>query len=126
MITGSEIYWITRFDGIRALLLGLFFLFELFSLLVLATGGSMLNDSEKGGKKESQGATIFVAGIIMFFLFFLIPAARIFVPSTKEMCAIKVIPVIVNNENVQELPNEIVGLAREWIEELKPKKGDTK
>ena len=40
------------------------------------------------------------------------------------MCAIKAIPVIVNNEQVQELPNKVVELANEWIDELKPNKED--
>lgn len=36
-----------------------------------------------------------------------------FTPGTKEMCAIKVIPMIVNNEQVQGLPNKVIELANE-------------
>ena len=44
-----------------------------------------------------------------------------FVPTTKEMCAIKLVPMIANDEQVQELPNKVVDLANEWLDELKPK-----
>jgi len=45
-----------------------------------------------------------------------------FLPTTKQACAIYVIPRIVNNKEVQELPEKVVDLANEWLEELKPKK----
>lgn len=43
-------------------------------------------------------------------------------PSTKQMAAILIVPAIVNNEEVQKLPNSILGLADEWLEELRPGK----
>ena len=37
------------------------------------------------------------------------------------MCAIKVIPLVANDETVQELPSKVVELADEWLDELRPK-----
>lgn len=55
-----------------------------------------------------------------FFIFCLVCALCI--PSTKEMAAIILIPKIANNAQVQKLPGNILELANEWIEELKPTK----
>ncbi len=41
-------------------------------------------------------------------------------PSTKQMAAIYVIPPIVNNEQVQEIPQKILDLGMSWMEELGP------
>ncbi len=46
---------------------------------------------------------------------------RVFTPTTKEMAAIIVIPAIVNNQDIKELGGEIPKLAREWLEEFRPK-----
>lgn len=44
----------------------------------------------------------------------------IFLPSTKQMGAIFVVPAIVNNKRVQEYPEKVLDLGLEWLEELKP------
>lgn len=46
----------------------------------------------------------------------------VFIPSTKEMCAILIVPAIANNEKAQNLGNEIYDLAVEWLKEIKPGK----
>lgn len=45
-------------------------------------------------------------------------------PTTKEMCVIKAIPMLVNNDEVQEIPEKVLELATEWLDELKPNKED--
>lgn len=49
-----------------------------------------------------------------------------FVPSTKQMAAVIVVPKIVNNEAVQSVGNELYTLATEWMQELRPKKQKSK
>lgn len=49
-------------------------------------------------------------------------AIATFVPSTKQMAAIIVVPKIVNNEAVQSVGNELYTLALDWMKELRPKK----
>lgn len=75
--------------------------------------GAKLMPASKRGVRVSSFVLILSVPILL---------AACLTPSTKEMCAIKVIPVIANNEGVQELPNKVVELANEWMEELKPKK----
>jgi len=105
MITESQIYWITRMDYIQT---------ALFVLGGITTGLAVVG---------------FIISAICCMLNVISgdsEAKRMmsacFVPSTKELCAIKVIPKIVNNEEVQELPNRVVELAGEWLENLKPEK----
>lgn len=45
-----------------------------------------------------------------------------FVPTTKQMAAILVVPKIVNCEAVQTVGNELYTLALDWMKELRPKK----
>lgn len=46
----------------------------------------------------------------------------VFIPDTKQMAAIYVIPKVAENEKVQEIGDGLMGLADEWIKELSPKK----
>jgi len=56
-------------------------------------------------------------------LFFALTAA--FIPSTKEMAALIVVPKIceaaTSNKELMALPGDIVSLASAWIKELRPK-----
>lgn len=52
---------------------------------------------------------------------------NILVPDTKQMCAVIIIPKIVNNEKIHDIGDKFYNLAIEWMEELSPaKKGETK
>lgn len=46
------------------------------------------------------------------------------VPTTKDAAAMIVIPRIANSQTVQEIGESVVGLAKEWCEELKPDNKD--
>lgn len=120
MITEIGMYWLTRLtslkDGIIGLGVGMMVLFGVIGCLSLM--GWLLENS-KYGKKW------FKYSILAFMLGGLIAISNIFIPTTKEMCAIKAIPIIANNEQIQELPNKVIELANEWIDELKPKTSST-
>ena len=45
-----------------------------------------------------------------------------FIPTTKQMAAVMVLPKIINNESVQEMPDKIFKLGIEWLDELRPEK----
>jgi hypothetical protein len=116
MITESTIYWITRLNSILAIL-GV-----AGSLLVIA--GAILTvcwhanwyrdgDREIFRKRVKHPMLPIIAGFCMLI-------SMAFVPTTKQMCIIKVLPMIVNNEQVQQLPNKVVELANDWLDELKP------
>lgn len=49
-------------------------------------------------------------------------ALMVAIPSTKDAAAMIVLPRIANSRSVQELGDSVVGLAKAWCEELRPKK----
>ena len=120
-ITGSTIYWITRMDGIHDFLIGLCIITSILAVLSLIILFSTFMACE--GKEEFHTAIkfelrAFLIGIVLFVVFFL---ASVFIPTTKEMALIKVLPAISNSRFVsEELPKEageIYMLAKEALKE---------
>lgn len=108
-ITESMVYWITRLDGIKGLLCGGMVLSAIVAVIVIM--GLLFEDIEH--------VKTLVWPVLVFII---LGVTTVFVPTTKQMCAIKVIPIIANNDGVQELPDKVVDLANEWLDELKPNK----
>ena len=123
MITESTIYWITRMDYLQG-----FALTITITLFVCCVAGAIISCIAKYTKcykeERERGKQAFRWFLPLTFLSFVLLCGAMLIPSTKEYCAIKAIPMIVNNKQVQELPNKVVELANEWIEELKPSKED--
>ena len=110
MITESDIYWITRFDNIHVLsgfliLLPVVFLL-FFNLACLFEG------------REYAFWAIFLNVLASCLLVVGILGVT-FVPTTKEMIVIKVVPKIANSEFVQtDLPREVkemYGIAKDYL-----------
>lgn len=59
---------------------------------------------------------------ILVVLFFALFSVCVFLPTTKQMAAIMIVPKIVNSEKVQTVGNKIYDLAVEWMKELEPNK----
>ena len=117
MITGWDIYWITRLDDIRHVLLGvtLFSALALFIIFVLCAAGNMVNQ---------KGQWVVISFIILIFSCGVI--TRTFIPTTKQMAMIKVVPAIVNNETIQAECKEFYNLAKDGLKELVGKKNKSK
>jgi len=130
MITESQIYWITRLDSINVALEVLSIAFGVVGSLglIMSIIGYFANKVDEQYEQNAKFIPIckrciwYSVGVLL--LTFICAAGLTFLPTTKEMCAIKIIPVIANNEGVQELPQKAVELANEWMEELKPKKNE--
>ena len=111
-ITPEMMYWLTRCDsiciasGILAVAFAILFAFTIILIIV--------------GYAETRAC--FVICPLAFVIGIIFEAACVFVPSTKEMAAIYVIPKIANSQTVKDLGEGVVTLAREWIEELRPAK----
>ena len=126
MTTGWEIYWFTRLDPIRGLagmtaVMGLIIFFLMF-LLYPAFCDIFANDDGRRKKSLARAATSQIAVFSAT-----IPSAltHALTPTTREMAAIKVIPMIANSESMQKLGDvgdNMLDLANEWLRELKPKK----
>lgn len=115
-ITPFEIYLVMQMNSLCWLLL----------ILCLVTGGisvvsfiellSVFTTEEKRTPLK-RVLKISVPLSIVFLLLF------VFTPSTKTVAAMYVVPKIVNNENVQKLPDEMLQLFHESIKDMMPKKG---
>lgn len=113
MITSWDIYWLTKLDSLQ----GAFVLFSVFFGLMLAAFVCFMEDIE--GYKKTK-----IAFIIMFVFFLM---GSVFIPTSKEMAAIYLIPKISNNTGFQKVPENLVKLLNSkmeaWMEEtLKEKK----
>lgn len=115
-ITPSFIYWITRLNGIN-IFLGTVMTFSIIAVFIFLIGMivTKIDHDEEYGlfKKYLLNSTYIFIPITMLF---------ILTPTTKEACAIYVVPKIVNNEKVQNIGQEFYDLALDWMKELHPKK----
>lgn len=134
IITGCQLYWLTRCDEIKALLepgfgWGLFWFVSTIALLISTIAGT----ATEGSPETSEDYYIFRIATaakriskpvcIVFSAFILLGATiSALIPTTKEMAAIVVIPAVANSESVQGLGEGIVNLAKDWMVELSPKK----
>lgn len=114
MITEMEMYWLTRLDYICEFAKAGIFL-SILGIFVL-TVFSMLEDKEAVGKRYLR--KLWIPSVFLLFFAFM----RVFTPTTKEYAAIRVIPMVANNKDVQKLGSNIVDLANKWMEDAMTKK----
>lgn len=136
-MTPTMMYWITRLDGLRDLLKGLDMFTSALTVFGLVASCAtaiicMLMCSESCSINEivEDSDYKFVRNIrnyaakFTFCVFLpiniLLSLAYVLTPSTKEYCAIKVVPAIVNNAKVQEFGDELYRLGVDWLKELRP------
>lgn len=112
LISKMDVYWITRFDYIHnlaAILIILSFVF--LGVLNIA----LCND------KVKYKVIHYFLNVLGFFVLFLGLLAVTFVPSTKEMIAIHIIPKVANSDFIQnDLPKEakeMYGVAKSYLKE---------
>lgn len=128
MITESTVYWITRLDAIHRLLC-LPIALCVIGIIAIVLCQAVLRDPLLSGSVEDEKRRSGIANRILFrgtplcvAVLLLLAAGKAFLPTTKEMCAIKVIPAMVNNEKMQTVGGEIYNVALEWLDELRPAK----
>lgn len=124
MITESAIYWITRLDPIHDMFAAFFMISFIATIAIIAAQAILRDDiwtdSNKGKNVALADKLLCRVLPLIAGLFLLCLAGRTFLPTTKEMCAIKVIPAIANNEKLQNFGFNMYDLAIEWMKELKP------
>jgi NADH:ubiquinone oxidoreductase subunit 6 (subunit J) len=123
MITPWTIYWITRADSIQAVAVvlaqvagigGALFL-VLFPMIASDTDGLQIKNLRAWYRSALKWWIGSVAALL---------AVAVFTPTSKECAAIAVIPAIANNQDFQALGSDLPKLAREWLEELRPKQAE--
>ena len=122
MITTTQMYWITRLDTIVSFGNGLIFVpiiaFLIGLFLIVMMTYSVYDPVVKPMFKC----------LVKWTLPFTLLGASVctFVPTTKQMAAILIVPRIANSEKVQQAGNNLYELAVEWMDELKPNKNNNK
>lgn len=110
---------------------GLSFMTYFVGLLVaLCTTAALIIEGEAPGDSVKTTVTkcrniAWKVMIASFAVQFACGIISTFLPSTKQMAAIVVIPRIANSETVLELGDlgkDLIVLAKEWVEEIQPKK----
>lgn len=131
MITSWDIYWITRMDSLN----DFFSIFGIgalvFFLGLLSWIGPMIMDGIYNSDKKERYWSLYkksmIWGVSVGVLFTFI---SLFIPTTKEVAAIYIIPKIVNNEQVQKMPDNAMKLLNakfdQWIDEATDKKVEKK
>lgn len=132
-MTESMVYWITRLDGIRGFCFGIQTFAVLFAILgiiaaIVATSISVASE-EDGSDDDARIAS----GICKIACKIWIPAfciamvcslARTFIPTTKEMIAIKVIPQMASTENVEKIKDiskDMLDITADWLKDMRKK-----
>ena len=109
VITAWQMYWITRLDSINALVVVSAFLF--FTVF----GGS-LAIILAGAYDSSKFRFITATSLILAVIF---GVSAVFIPSTKDVAAIIMIPEIANNRDVQDVvktaPQLLNVKMQEWL-----------
>lgn len=127
MITTMQMYWLTRLDGMCAILCLTSVLFLAALITLLCKGLALIFKSKqysweidedvkrarKLGVRLLWWAKISGAGFVVSALL------NALTPNTRQMAAIIVVPKIANSEKVQEAGNKLYDLAVEWMEALK-------
>ena len=120
MITAWDIYWITRLDYIGHGLLGVTILSLFASIILIGVRVAEHEEIEKEVNKDVRQTFAWIIGLCLS-LFFISITVNIFTPTTKEAVAMYLLPKIVNNEQVQKLPDTTLKLfnakLEKWLNE---------
>lgn len=126
MITPMQMYWLTRLDGFKCVLEAPAFVIAaiavVYGVAAIACLLAALEWSDEGDKRDAL-RKLKTVGVLSFAAFLLFTLSA-FIPTTKEMAAIIIVPKIANSEKVQDAGNRLYDLAVEWMDSLKPEKKD--
>lgn len=114
----TSFYWITRLDAICNFSVAMVIIFGLAAVVLLTTGFANITFAfHKEDKDYIMGTRLVRGGICSAVLALLFSLCVLFVPTTKEMCAIYVVDYLKDNEKVQQMPEQIIDAASAWLEE---------
>lgn len=132
-MTESMIYWITRLDGIHGFCFGIQTIAVISTVIgaIVAIAAACIKVSSEVEKSDDDAR--FASSICKIACKVWIPAfciaimcslTRTFMPTTKEMIAIKVIPQIANVENVEKIKDiskDMLDITSDWLKDMRKK-----
>jgi hypothetical protein len=119
MITPSTIYWIGQCDQIRCILGPAAVIGLLFAIFL--TIGAVCSTFDRSTPLFLRNL-LFVLAPLSWAVMFVAVIGLLFIPTTKTVAAMYVVPAIVNNEKLNDAGDRLYVLATEWMEELRPAK----
>lgn len=128
MITTTQMYWLTRLDGFKCVLEApACVITAIAAIWAIAGIAHLLAAWEWHDEGDIRDAfrKLKIVGALSFVTFLLFTFSA-FIPSTREMAAIIIVPKIANSEKVQQVGNKLYDLAVEWMGALKPNKDNSK
>lgn len=110
----SELYWITRFDGVLVAVIILLIIFLLLTLICTAAWFNSYNEDEQ---KVPRKCTIIFGSITMLLLIM-----QAFIPSTKQALIIYgvggTIDYIKSNDTAKQLPDKAIIALDKYLESI--------
>jgi len=110
-MTESTLYWITRLDGINGFLVGFGSTLAVVSAIYLLV--AFLNASFD---ETELNAKVAIVGLLIALPSFIL---AVFVPTTKEMAMIKILPHIAQSKSMESISKEMPNLTNMAIDKLK-------
>lgn len=112
MITPMQMYWLLKLDDIFNASLPLFIL-AMFVFVVCSIGTVIYKDDDdyKGQYKGFKT----IRNISVWFVL-LFGSIVVFLPSTKQMAAIYVVPAIANNEKIQQIGGKTLDISSQLLD----------
>ena len=115
MITESMIYWILKLDNIVEMLIILAIISILSSVTILGIWFVKREDCYNNENIDKY----FKISVISFALFITFLMASTFIPSTKQMAIIKIVPIIAKSEVTKELKGDAKEIYKLGVQAIK-------
>ena len=141
-MTENMMYWMTRLDSIHTMMTD-FMVFTVLagivSLIGLIVSLVRMEENERYNSEEKLDCDYVVAN--KFFMrfrtsllcaiisFFILEISHTFIPTTKEIAAIKVVPALVTPEtaeNIKSISKDVFEATAKWLESVKPEINNVK
>lgn len=116
-MTTMQMYWFVKLDDIICLIELLAFISGMWTAIHGIRWINWVVDEKYD--TPTTAPKMCAWGVVVTTLFI---AVATFIPSTKQLAAIMIVPRIVNNEKVQTVGNELYTLAFDWLKELHSEK----
>lgn len=114
LITTTQIYWLTRLDNLQALFIVFLVISTLLSTVLVTFYLVYKSEHDHDAAHNLLGGARISVSVVLLSLL-----GVVFVPTTKEACAIYVVPKVVNNPQIQYIGTNTLGIAEAGIKYLR-------
>jgi len=128
-MTPKMLYWLLKLDDIRAffddvatpfLFIGILAVIAFLAAHIFLVCMDQYTEKDEIAAAHKTAKITGWVGIPCLFIVMLLYGILALTPTTKQMAIIYVAPKIINNEQAQKIPQKLLDLTDDWIDELKP------